>query len=149
MEVAKRCAELRAAKAIVAREELSHLRAVLGDAVADAQAAESELCALSVAIEQELSPARSLCEKLGVTDALITLKRLSSRRFLLAEQKTEFDAACRTLRGANDQVRARLHVSLPALVELVDASYNRLDKVRDSFVRYENVYRGVVPCAAA
>jgi hypothetical protein len=47
IEVAKHSAECIAAKAMAAREELARLRSELANAVADAQAAEAELCAVS------------------------------------------------------------------------------------------------------
>ncbi|WP_454742398.1 hypothetical protein [Cupriavidus necator] len=61
----------------------------------------------------------------------------------MKEQKAEFDDACRLLRSANGELAVKLGLTLPALEELGDANYNRLDKTRDALARHADIFRGI------
>lgn len=91
-----------------------------------------------------LAPLKSLCATLGVPDALARLRQLSSKSFLVSEEKNDFRLACRILQDGNTRLREALSVALPALDELADANYNRLDMVRASLTRHRDIYCGVV-----
>lgn len=133
----------RAAKAAASRRQLDELRALLAPLVAQAAAAADELTAVKTEREQALEPVKALCGELGVPRAILSLRYFSSRPFVTAEQKVEFNERCRTLRSANMKMAEKLGITLPVLDQLADANHNRLDKLKDLFLRYDDIYTGL------
>lgn len=125
------------------REELARLRPLLESSKKAVAAVQAELAEAKAAIEAELAPAKSLCTSLGVKDAIEKLRSYSRRPFLCADEKSHFNEACRALRNANEKLGEALSVSLPALLDLSDANFNRLDLLRLSLERNSSIYRGI------
>jgi len=135
LAVTRKEADAKAATLVDVRAELTDLQALLAPVMAKLAQAHADMRAAQAARENTLAPVKQFLEQLGVSKAVGRLRVFSNRSFLLREQKLEFDEACETLRSANTTLAARLGLTLPALAELGDANYNRLDKTRHALVR--------------
>ena len=133
----------RAARTVASRRQLDALRTLLDPLVAEAAAATDELTAVKTEREQALEPVKALCAELGVPRAISSLRYFSSRPFVTSQQKDEFGERCRSLRSASMKLAEKLGITLPFLDELADANHNRLDKLKDLFLRYDDIYTGL------
>ncbi|RWA51433.1 hypothetical protein AU476_22615 [Cupriavidus sp. UYMSc13B] len=143
LAVKRKEVDAKAATAVAARAELADLQALLAPVMAKLEQAQADLRAAQAARENTLAPVKQLVEQLGVTKAIGRLRVLSSRSFLPKEQKAEFDDACQLLRSANAELAVKLGLTLPALTELCEANYNRLDKTRDALARHADIFQSI------
>ncbi|QQX85272.1 hypothetical protein JJQ59_04845 [Cupriavidus necator] len=124
-------------------DSLAQLRELLAPVVAKAESAKAEMDAIKADRQTALAPVRALVEQLGVPAALKSLRYLSSRPFLIIEQKDEFRTRCSTLLEANEMLAEKFGLTLPALAVIADSNYNRLDKTKDVLARYADIYAGI------
>lgn len=143
VEACRRQLEERLSRVQAARDELAELRATIAPLEAEAASALGELNALEQQRQLTLEPVIALCAEFGVPKALSSLRFFSSRSFLTATQKEEFEERRRTLCMANKGLAEKLAITLPVLEEFGSANYNRLDKVRGLFARYGDIYAGL------
>ncbi|WP_439684469.1 hypothetical protein MNJPNG_02785 [Cupriavidus oxalaticus] len=145
LAAARQQAEAKAAAGVAARAALADLQALLKPVMARVAQAQADLHEAQAERQRTLAPVTELLEQLGVTKAIGRLRALSHRSFLLKEQKVDFDDACQRLRSANAHLAATLGLTLPALTELGQANYNRLDKTRDALARHADLFVGIRP----
>ena len=141
-ETTKRIDEVNNQSSIM-RTQIVALKSALGEKEIILNMALTELDIIKEERAKVMAPVIKYCVASDVHAAFEVLRGYAQHSFVLASDKKSFYSAQVTLSNAYKFVKDNFGVLLPALDIIGNASFNRMDRLKDYFIKYDDFFEKV------